>query len=182
MSNSDLELIWDYHDATKHSYQSMRSNRHYLDWENQPSPFKVYSDLEPIPLPRTWPASTVEAFNAIFSSGTQESQINPLDLKALASILFHSAGITRRRTYPGGDIYFRAAACTGALYEIELYLVCGPLMDLAAGVYHFNPGDFSLRRLRGADWRGLLADATANEFSIVQAPVTIVCTGTYWRN
>src|ERR1043166_3769071 len=85
MSNNDLELIWDYHDATKHSYQSMRSNRHYLDWENQPSPFKVYSDLEPIPLPRTWPASTVEAFNAISSSGTQESQINPLDLKALAS-------------------------------------------------------------------------------------------------
>jgi len=66
--------------------------------------------------------------------------------------------------------------------EVELYVVCGPLPDLEAGVYHFNPADFSLRRLRSGDWRGLLARATANEPSIVEAPVTMVCTGTYWRN
>ena len=182
MPNNDVELIWDYHDATKHSAQSVRSNRHRLDWANQPLPFKIYSDLEPLPLPHDWPASTVDAFTAISSSVSQESLISNPDLKTLASILFHSAGITRRRTYPGGEIYFRAAACTGALYEIELYVVCGPLPDLEAGVYHFNPADFSLRRLRSGDWRGLLARATANDPLISQAPVTIVCTGTYWRN
>ena len=52
MPNHDLETIWHYHDATKHSYQSVRSGGHYLDWANQPLPFKIYSDLDPIPLPR----------------------------------------------------------------------------------------------------------------------------------
>jgi SagB-type dehydrogenase family enzyme len=77
---------------------------------------------------------------------------------------------------------FRAAACTGALYEIELYLVCGDLSDLEAGVYHFGPHDFSLRRLRRGDYRGLIARATAQEPSVTRAPVTIICAGTYWRN
>ena len=84
-------------------------------------------------------------------------------MKTLASILFHAVGVTRRRSYPGGDICFRAAACTGALYEIELYQVCGPLPDLEAGLYHFNPAGFTLCKLRSGN---LLARATAKEPSV----------------
>jgi SagB-type dehydrogenase family enzyme len=81
-----------------------------------------------------------------------------------------------------GELLFRAASCTGALYEIELYLVCGDLPDLEAGIYHFNPGDFALRRLRAGDWRGVLVKATVEEPAVASAPATIICTGTYWRN
>jgi len=94
-------------------------------------------------------------------------------LEDLARILYFSAGITKKKTYPGGEMYFRAASCTGALYEIELYIVCGDLPGLPAGVYHFGPGDFALRRLREGDHRGLLG---------LNAPVVVACTGTYWRN
>jgi len=97
-------------------------------------------------------------------------------------ILYFSGGITKRRAYPGGEIYFRAAACTGALYEIELYLVTGELQDLDGGVYHFNPADVSLRLLRKGDFRGNLRQATAMEPAVADAPATIICTGTYWRN
>jgi SagB-type dehydrogenase family enzyme len=81
-----------------------------------------------------------------------------------------------------GEIYFRAAACTGALYEIELYLVTSELPGLDGGVYHFNPADVSLRLLREGDFRGNLAQATAMEPAVAHAPATIICTGTYWRN
>ena len=104
------------------------------------------------------------------------------DLQDLARILYFSAGITRQRAYPGGELYFRAAACTGALYEIELYVVTGDLPGLGAGVYHFNPADVSLGLLRQGDFRGNLAQATAMEPAVARAPATIVCTGTYWRN
>src|SRR5260370_37378143 len=100
----------------------------------------------------------------------------------LARLLHFSAGITKQRAYPGGEIYFRAAACTGALYEIELYVVTGNLPDLDAGVYHFNPADVSLRLLRKGDFRGNLAQATAVELAVAHATATIICTGTYWRN
>lgn len=106
----------------------------------------------------------------------------PPDLKALASILFHTAGVRRRRSIPGGEIFFRAAACTGALYEIERYLVCGPLPGLEAGLYHFSATEFALCKLRSGHLRGVLASASAHESSVNHAPVTMVCTGTYWRN
>ena len=102
--------------------------------------------------------------------------------KTLAEILFLSAGITRRRSYPGGEILFRAAACTGALYHIDLYVVCGNMEDLEAGVYQFSPQDFSLRRLRAGDYRSVLADASGAEPSVANAPCVIVSASTFWRN
>jgi SagB-type dehydrogenase family enzyme len=103
-------------------------------------------------------------------------------LQDLARILYFSAGITKQRAYQGGEIYFRAAACTGALYEIELYVVTDDLPALDAGLYHFNPADVSLRLLRKGDFRGNLAQATAMETAVAHAPATIICTGIYWRN
>jgi SagB-type dehydrogenase family enzyme len=103
-------------------------------------------------------------------------------VRDLARLLYFSAGITKQRAYPGGEIYFRAAACTGALYEIELYVVSSDLPGLDAGVYHFNPAEVSLRLLRKGDFRGNLAQATAMEPAVAHAPATIICTGTYWRN
>ena len=49
MSNRDTAATVDYHEATKHSEQSTRASRHFLDWENKPLPFKIYRELEPIP-------------------------------------------------------------------------------------------------------------------------------------
>ncbi len=97
-------------------------------------------------------------------------------------MLYFSAGITKHRKSAGGDFYFRAAACTGALYEIELYVVTGKISGLDAGVYHFNPADVSLGLLRKGDFRGILAQTTAMEPAVSSAPLTIICTGTFWRN
>ncbi len=181
MSNRDLQAAWQYHNQTKHSRESVRSNPHFLDWSNQPLPFKIYPGLEPMPLPREVPQTGVAALSAIADPAPRGSLAAP-GLQSLSLLLHFSAGITRQRKYPGGEIYFRAAACTGALYEIELYLVCGNLPDLEAGVYHFGPADFALRKLRGGDWRGWLARAAGHEPAVAQAPLTIVCSGTYWCN
>jgi SagB-type dehydrogenase family enzyme len=180
MPNSDIQAAWTYHNGTKHSYWSTRANPHFLDWANQPLPFKIYSSLEAIPLPRKVQATHVATLSVVAETAYRQ-EATP-DVEGLSQLLYFSAGITRRRTYPGGDILFRAAACTGALYEIELYLVCGPLPGLEAGLYHFAPADFTLRRLRTGDYRGMLVEATAAEPFIKHAPLVIVCTGTYWRN
>jgi SagB-type dehydrogenase family enzyme len=182
MKNGDTAAAWAYHEGTKHSYQSIRSNRHVLDWANQPLAFKVYPDIERIALPRDVPQTGVAALAAISANVVAPNGDAAPDLQDLARILFFSAGITRQRKYTGGAIYFRAAACTGALYEIELYVVTGELKGLNAGVYHFNPADMSLEVLRKGDFRGNLAQATAMEPAAAHAPAMIVCSGTYWRN
>jgi SagB-type dehydrogenase family enzyme len=182
MTNRDLVAAWTYHNGTKHSFWSIRRNAHFLDWPNKPLPFKIYSTLSPIELPREAPPLEMPALKAISTTEVDATAGAAPDLKALVQLLYYSAGITKIKQYPGGEILFRAASCTGALYEIELYLVCGDLPGLSSGIYHFNPQDLSLRRLRAGDYRGELIRATGQEPAISGAPVTIICTGTYWRN
>src|SRR5713101_5941596 len=179
--NRNPEAAWNYHNATKHSYESVREHAHFLDWDNQPLPFKIYPTLEPMRLPDAVRQTGVAALSAIPESVPAQTNAAP-DLEAVAQLLYLSAGITRKRKYSGGEIFFRAAACTGALYEVELYLVCGTLTNLHAGVYHFAPAEFGLRLLRAGDYRRVLLEATAGEPAIAHAPLTIVCTCTYWRN
>src|SRR5262249_58811390 len=86
------------------------------------------------------------------------------------------------KTYPGGgEVLFRAAASTGALYQTEVYVVAGDVEGLAAGLYHFCPGDFTLRRLREGDVRAALAEA-AVEPALGRRAATLVLTAIYWRN
>lgn len=180
--NRDIAIAWKYHNATKHSYASIRTNPHTLDWANKPLLFKIYPTLEVTRLPREAPQTGVSALSAIAASSVAKLKSATLDLDAVAQLLFLSAGITKSRKYDGQEIFFRAAACTGALYEIELYVVCGDLHELAAGVYHFGVAEFGLRQLRAGDFRRTLAEATSHPGQVADAPLTIVCTGTYWRN
>jgi SagB-type dehydrogenase family enzyme len=122
----------------------------------------------------------VPALQALSTSALPENRA-VLTRRFLAEILFLSAGITRRRTYPGGEMLFRAAACTGALYHIDLYIV-GALEDLEAGVYQFSPQDFALRRLRAGDYRSALIEACGDEPTIAGASCAVICASTFWRN
>lgn len=179
--NNDISHALEYHNQTKHSYWSIRTRPHFLDWTNQPAPFKLYSDIEPVELPRPLTSSGVTAFDAMRESFRERPEVR-LDINLISSLLFYSAGVTRTKTYPGGTIHFRAAACAGALYPIELYIVCSDLDGLPAGVYHFNPGDFALRKLRDGDYRAVLVRAAASEPAIAASPLTIICTALSWRS
>ena len=177
--NRAIESARRYHDETTHSPESVRASTHRLHWDIQPSPFKIYADLPPIPLPREMPDLAMDTFRALSAVGEGSDR---LDLAHLSAILFFSAGITRTKDYAGGARqYFRAAPSTGALYQTELYVVAAEMADLPSGVYHFSPGDFALRRLRAGDFRGALAVAAGDD-RIGAAQATVVATAIYWRN
>jgi SagB-type dehydrogenase family enzyme len=143
-----------YHELTNHSPAGVASSGHRLDWSIKPIPFKVYRGLEPMP--------------------------PPADTGRLCRL---SNGVLRWRRYPTGELYgFRAAACTGALYHIELYLATAERDDLPAGLYHYGAHDHALRRLRAGDVRGTLVAATGESDSVASAPLVFVLTSTFWRN
>ncbi len=187
--NDHLDAAWQYHSGTKHSYLSIRMHPLVLDWENKPLLFKIYPTLEVTRLPRDFRKTGVAALSAIAESSVPAHGEAVPDVETLAQLLFFSAGVTRSKKHPQGETFFRAAACTGALYEIELYVVCTDLSSktpgqpsLQAGVYHFGAAEFGLRQLRSGDFRGGLVEATGNDDSVAHAPAIIICTGTYWRN
>ena len=180
--NRDLEATWAYHNGTKHSSRSVRSNPHYLDWKTRPLPFKVYTTLKPIPLRRDVSESDYPALKAISSVGTLLDPSRLLDVSVLSQLLYYSGGITRRRKDSDREILFRAASCTGALYHVDLYVICGALPGLEAGVYQFSVHDFALRRLRSGDFRGEVIRATAGDTSMAEAAAIVASASTYWRN
>ena len=164
-----------YHELTKHSLHSVQSNVHYLDWSNQPLPFKMYDTLEAVPLPTQLEPSDGSALEAI-AGLLEPDPARVLASALLARLLYYANGITKMlRGMP-----FRAAACTGALYHIELYVACQDLPDLAAGVYHYGAHDHALRQLRAGDYRSVLVEATGGQVSAAQA--VLVLTSTFWRN
>jgi SagB-type dehydrogenase family enzyme len=154
-----------FHQATKHSFASIRRRGHFLDWDNQPHPFKVYEGLPGASLPAESAAAAGEA-----------------DLRALARMLRYGAGILRtRKLADGQDVRFRTYASAGALYPVELYVVSGDLAGMTAGVFHFDPAAASLTRLREGDHRPWLVRAAAGEPAVATAPVALVLTGIPWR-
>lgn len=181
--NRDIEVAREYHRTTNHSQASLRADAHHLDFSNQPLPFKIYTDLEPISLPTDIASTGVPALQAISLVSDDGDDVEHVPtLSELARVLYLAAGVLRRRTHAGGESFFRAYANTGALYHIDLYLVCQDLPNLPAGVYHFSPHDFALRRLRAGDHRAVLVDASGGEARVATAPVIVVSASTYWRN
>jgi SagB-type dehydrogenase family enzyme len=160
--------VLEFHRRTNHTYASVRRRSRGLDWANRPHPFKEYLDLPIIHLPSPRPDAP----------GLENGR---LTLEAVGHILHYSAGVTRVRSSDGEPFYFRAYACAGALYPIEVYAVTGELEDLAAGVYHYHPKHHALIPLRDGDHRGQLVAATAGDSAVAAAPVTIVLSGIYWR-
>src|SRR5919108_233351 len=205
--NKEIKYALDYDEATKHSEASLMNSRHYLDFDNKPIPFKIYLELPFTPLPVDFPKPEANALSCISSMINQrprddKKELSPatttksvdskntsarippsLHIENLAEILFFSAGITRELKYPYGKYYMRAASATGALYPIELYVVCDDILhDLVAGVYHFSPLDFSLTQIRKGRYKGYLAVATANNQDIVNSAISIIFTSYAWRN
>jgi SagB-type dehydrogenase family enzyme len=202
--NKDISYTLDYHESTKHSEISIMTSRHSLDWDNRPIPFKIYTELPSIPLPSEFPLPALDAISAISNihpkrpnsedtsfittkNNTNSEGINTsknLSLKELCAILFFSAGITREMKYDYGTFYMRAASATGALYPIELYVICKYISpNLKAGVYHFSPADFSLTQIRAGDYRtALAAIAGDHNQDILTSPLTIIFTSYAWRN
>jgi SagB-type dehydrogenase family enzyme len=186
--NNDIRYALEYHEATKHSEISIQTSGHYLDWDNKPRPFKIYTKLPSIPLPQDFCKPSLDAITSISKiksiteSTATTTTTSAVDIKKLAEILFFSAGITREMNYPYGTYYMRAASATGALYPIELYVVCQDIPGLRAGVYHFCPGDFTLTELRNGDYRGKLSAAAGESKNIMASPIIIIFSSIAWRN
>lgn len=184
MRNADVEAAWRFHNGTKHPYGYLLDRRHIYNPSLRPSQFKIYPQLNQIPLPLDHSPGKTSLLTALSLHEELTAGDRVPSFETVAKILHYSAGITKRIKYPSpwGEIPFRAAACTGALYHIELYLVAGELPGLKAGVYHYDPSTSALRRLRSGDHRKYLIEVTGEEPTIPHAPAILVLTHIPWRN
>ncbi len=114
-------MFW-YHEATKHSYNSVRTNPNQLRWEDQPSTYKNYPNS-----------------HKKVKLDLEESEDN---------FLYHIAGLTEKRTYPSGEYYLRINPSAGALYPNELYFQVRGVEGKEDGIYHYEVSSSSLTFLQ----------------------------------
>ncbi len=104
-------MFW-YHEETKHSYASVRSNPNRLSWEDQPSVFKQY--------PKSF---------ARYRFDLEDEE---------EKFLYHIAGINAKKSYPGVEYYLRMNPSAGALYPNELYVQLRGVNGKPDGIYHYD--------------------------------------------
>ena len=114
-------MFW-YHATTKHSYNSVRTNPNYINWENQPNTYKNYPE------------------------NYERTKLN-LQVKE-DSFLYHIAGISAKKTYPSGEYYLRINPSAGALYPNELYMQIRGVGGKENGIYHYEVSSASLTLLQ----------------------------------
>src|SRR5438874_6243970 len=98
--NHDVRVARAFHDATTHTPASIRTSGHTLEWDIKPFPFKVYTDLPTASLPRDVDLAEADTLRALDPAARTEG--GPLTLGRLAALLYLTAGVTRKKTYPGG--------------------------------------------------------------------------------
>ena len=173
MSNLESEAARGYHEATKLGYINLRT---------KPSLYKTYRDIPTFRLPSEFPSPEMPTLEAVGGKGSTTGP-SPLSLTGLAQILFYSAGLIRKAYLrSAGEVHYRAAASAGALYPIDIYVVCREVEGLEAGVYHFSAADFSLGQLRKGDFRGELSRAAGDDPEVASSPVSLVFTANLWRS
>jgi len=181
LGNDYIEAARVFHEITKHSYTSVRSTPHLLDWDNKPLPYKIYPGAASITLPRDLSLSSTPTLAALSSHVPPDFSAS-IDTAALTRILFCSGGLTRHKSVGGDDYHFRAAASAGALYPIEMYVAAADVAGLETGLYHFSPGDLRMIGLRRGDWRSYLGRACGERASMQNARAVIAISAIYWRS
>jgi SagB-type dehydrogenase family enzyme len=176
-----MDTIRVFHDETNNR-PDRRLGPHQVNFQRQPEgnrpiSFKEYAGVSTVQLPLE-PLSrrTRPAVDVLFGGHGARAVF---DAASLSRILAYSAGITRVIDRPGLFIRYCRAASSAHSYP-DVYVVCGDLDGIKAGVYYFHGLDLRLDRLREGDYRAALAEMTADP-SIARRPVTLVIAGVPWR-
>jgi SagB-type dehydrogenase family enzyme len=133
-------MTWrDYHEATKHSVESLKHAQHALDWANMPDPFRHYEGVPVLDLPADPPAPEIPALDVL--RGTSGSTSTADGPAFLSQLLFYSAAISASKRVPstGYEYALRVNPSSGNLHPTEFHFVTRGLKDWPDGLYHYDP-------------------------------------------
>ncbi|MEO7320271.1 MAG: SagB/ThcOx family dehydrogenase [Nitrosospira sp.] len=137
------QALLDYHERSKHRINRYAPGPGTLDWANQPDPFREFRDAPQVRFPLA--ADTlVTRYNDVRQGKLPAP--SPLDSRSLAILFELSLGLSAWKSHGSTRWALRCNPSSGNLHPTEGYLLCPPLPDLTAGVYHYVSRDHLLER------------------------------------
>ena len=138
-----IAAILAYHRLSKHRPDAYAPGPGYLDWANQPDPFRRFAGCPQLPL--ALGADGLETgFDALFRPGARPPA--SLDRAHLGLLLELSLGLAAWKSHGGNRWALRCNPSSGNLHPTEGYLVCPALPELEAGVLHYQSHDHCLEQ------------------------------------
>jgi SagB-type dehydrogenase family enzyme len=135
MISEKVKEIIKYHEATKHHYDRYARSPGYMDWQNQPNPFRSYVGAPALPLPllKKDPAA---ADRDLYDRKNNLPQ--PVTIETLAGFLELSLGLSAWKAVSGSRWSLRMNPSSGNLHPTEAHLILPPMNSKQSGVYHYN--------------------------------------------
>src|ERR1035438_1892472 len=167
-------MTWrEYHEATKHSVESLSRMRQVLDWANMPDPFRHYEGVPVFDLPADPPVPEMPALDVL--RGTSGSTPVGDGPTFLSQLLFYSAAISASKRVPstGYNYALRVNPSSGNLHPTEFHFVTRGLKGWPDGLYHYDPSRHMAEQRGLGDFEMKLASASAS--------IVIVLTSIVWR-
>jgi SagB-type dehydrogenase family enzyme len=124
-----------YHEQTKHHFQRYARSLGFLDWANQPNPFRFYEGVTAVRLPllQKDPASEhlalYERSRNVFQDFTRET---------VGAFLELSLGLSAWKSIPGSTWALRMNPSSGNLHPTEAHLILPAVPGVTAGIFHYN--------------------------------------------
>lgn len=170
-------MVVSYHERTKHHPHAYAASLGYMDWSNQPDPFRRYENalLTYLDHPA---ASSRQRYDALFQDTPVHcAQPGP---ESLSELLYDSLALSAWKQARGTAAWsLRVNPSSGNLHPTECYVLCQACERISdsAGIYHYLPYLHALEQRSPLDppsWQRLTGALPAGA-------VLVGLTSIYWR-
>lgn len=141
-----LEGVMRYHQETKHHFSRYARSLGYMDWANQPDPFRRYerSTLIPLPLLKPEDVPLSPLYEDLYRPGAIASA--PVTVRTLSRLFEYSLAISAWKQ--AGEVRWalRTNPSSGNLHPTEGYLLIDTVPGLSPfpGLYHYTAREHAL--------------------------------------
>jgi SagB-type dehydrogenase family enzyme len=141
-----VDRVIRYHIQTKHHFNRYARALGYLDWANQPDPFRRFEGTALITLPLLKPDEEprAPAYDTIYQTGAVACQ--PVSVRSLSRFFEFALALSAWKKAGESEWALRSNPSSGNLHPTEGYLVLPKIdgLDLNPGLYHYAPKEHGL--------------------------------------
>ena len=136
MAEQHEATVFHYHEETKHHFRRYARSLGYLDWANQPHPFRYYHGAPVIRL-RHKKTEKGLRYDQLYAEVGKKGE--PLTPDNLGEFFRYSLGLSAWKQYGSSRWSLRVNPSSGNLHPTEGYVILGsmPGWQEQAGVYHY---------------------------------------------
>ncbi|WP_309497096.1 SagB family peptide dehydrogenase [Sulfurovum sp.] len=145
--HKNTQMVYTYHNETKHSQLRYAKSLGYMDWATQPNPYRNYADTKKTTLPLAFENKSLEYSQIFIQAQQKERVITPLSLASVSQFFQFSLGLAAIKEYEGQSWALRCNASSGNLQPSEAYIISKDIEGIEDGLHHYAPLDHNLELL-----------------------------------